>query len=154
MLQPTQQMVPGANVNVATGPSLPQQLTAHPYSQPTVPVGHVANMVGYPFLPQNYTYMPSGFQHAFAGNNAYHQSLAALLPQYKNSLPASSLPQSAAVASGYGYGSSINFPGQNFSLNQPSAPVGTTIGFNDGLSSQYKEGNHILSVQQVCFINH
>ncbi|KAF3451137.1 hypothetical protein FNV43_RR07227 [Rhamnella rubrinervis] len=79
--QPTQQTMPGASV--ATGPALPQHLAVHPYSQPTLPLGHFANMIGYPFLPQSYTYMPSAFQQAFAGNSTYHQSLAAVLPQYK-----------------------------------------------------------------------
>ncbi|KAF3451141.1 hypothetical protein FNV43_RR07232 [Rhamnella rubrinervis] len=52
--QPTQQTMPGASV--ATGPALPQHLAVHPYSQPTLPLGHFANMIGYPFLPQSYTH--------------------------------------------------------------------------------------------------
>ncbi|KAF3449862.1 hypothetical protein FNV43_RR05941 [Rhamnella rubrinervis] len=147
--QPTQQTMPGASV--ATGPALPQHLAVHPYSQPTLPLGHFANMIGYPFLPQSYTYMPSAFQQAFAGNSTYHQSLAAVLPQYKNSVSVSSLPQSAAaaaVASGYGFGSSTSIPGGNFPLNPPTAPTGTTIGYDDGISSQYKDANHLISLQQ------
>ncbi|KAL5839173.1 hypothetical protein ACOSQ4_011781 [Xanthoceras sorbifolium] len=144
--QPTPQTLPGANV--ATGPALPQHLAVHPYSQPTLPLGHFANMIGYPFLPQSYTYMPSAFQQTFAGNNTYHQSLAAVLPQYKNSVSVSSLPQSAAVASGYGFGSSTSIPGGNFPLNTPAAPAGTTIGYDDVLSSQYKDSNHLISLQQ------
>ncbi|KAI3744065.1 hypothetical protein L1987_57137 [Smallanthus sonchifolius] len=75
---------------LATGPAGPQHLTMHPYSHPTLPLGLFGNMIGYPFLPQNYTYMPSGFQPTFAGNNTYHQQVAAMLPQYKNSLSVSS----------------------------------------------------------------
>ncbi|KAM5587770.1 hypothetical protein ABKV19_006291 [Rosa sericea] len=143
--QPTQQTLPGAGV--ATGPALPQQLL-HPYSQPSLPLGHFSNMIGYPFLPQSYTYMPSAFQQAFAGNSTYHQSLAAVLPQYKNSVSVSSLPQSANIPSGYGFGSSTNIPGGNFPLNPPSAPTGTTIGYDDVISSQYKDSNHLMSLQQ------
>lgn len=145
--QPTQQQtLPGANV--ATGPALPQHLAVHPYSQPTLPLGHFANMIGYPFLPQSYTYMPSAFQQAFAGNSTYHQSLAAVLPQYKNSVSVSSLPQSGAIASGYGFGSSTSIPGGNFPVNPPTAPSGTTLGYDDVLSSQYKDASHLMSLQQ------
>ncbi|KAK6284039.1 hypothetical protein POUND7_002991 [Theobroma cacao] len=143
--QPTPQTLPGASV--ATGPALPQHLPMHPFSQPTLPLGHFANMIGYPFLPQSYTYMPSAFQQAFAGNSTYPQSLAAVLPQYKNSVSVSSLPQSAAVASAYGFGSSTSIPG-GLPLNPPTAPTGTTIGYDDVLSSQYKDSNHLMSLQQ------
>ncbi|XP_057749866.1 uncharacterized protein LOC130968544 isoform X1 [Arachis stenosperma] len=143
--QPNPQALPAS---VATAPALPQHLAVHPYSQPTLPLGHFANMIGYPFMPQSYTYMPSAFQQAFAGNNTYHQSLAAVLPQYKNSISVSSLPQSAAVPSGYGFGSSTSIPGGNFPLNPPAAPTSTTIGYDDVLNSQYKDNNHMISLQQ------
>ncbi|KAK4271795.1 hypothetical protein QN277_020434 [Acacia crassicarpa] len=141
-----QQSLPGAGM--ATGPVLPQHLAVHPYPQPTLPLGHFANMISYPFLPQSYTYMPSAFQQAFAGNSTYHQSLAAVLPQYKNSVSVSSLPQSAAIASAYGFGSSTSISGGNFPLNPPAAPTGTTIGYDDIISSQYKDNNHLISLQQ------
>ncbi|KAJ6416885.1 hypothetical protein OIU84_002717 [Salix udensis] len=144
--QPTPQTLPGANV--ATGPALPQHLAVHPYQQPALPLGHFANMISYPFMAQSYTYMPSAFQQTFAGNNSYHQSLAAVLPQYKNSVSVSSLPQSAAVASGYGFGSSTSIPTGNFPLNTPTAPAGTTIGYDDILGSQYKDASHLISLQQ------
>ncbi|XVF27381.1 hypothetical protein REPUB_Repub14bG0102700 [Reevesia pubescens] len=143
--QPTPQTLPGASV--ATGPALPQHLAMHPFSQHTLPLGHFPNMISYPFLPQSYTYMPSAFQQAFAGNSNYPQSLAAVLPQYKNSVSVSSLPQSAAIASGYGFGSSTSIPG-GLPLNPPTAPAGTTIGYDDVLSSQYKDSNHMMSLQQ------
>ncbi|XVF25524.1 hypothetical protein REPUB_Repub13aG0220000 [Reevesia pubescens] len=142
--QPTPQTLPGASV--ATGPALPQHLAMHPFSQPTLPMGHFANMISYPFLPQSYTYMPSAFQQAFAGNSNYPQSLAAMLPQYKNS-SVSSLPQSTAIPSGYGFGSSTSIPG-GLPLNPPAAPAGTSIGYEDVLSSQYKDSNHLMSLQQ------
>ncbi|KAJ6979387.1 hypothetical protein NC653_027518 [Populus alba x Populus x berolinensis] len=144
--QPTPQTLPGANI--ATGPALPQHLAVHPYQQPTLPLGHFANMISYPFMAQSYTYMPSAFQQTYAGNNSYHQSLAAVLPQYKNSVSVSSLPQSAAVASGYGFGSSTSIPAGNFPLNAPTAPAGTTIGYDDILGSQYKDASHLISLQQ------
>ncbi|KAF8050799.1 hypothetical protein N665_1877s0001 [Sinapis alba] len=144
--QPTQQNLAGANI--ATGPALPQQLPMHPYSQPTMPLAHFANMISYPMMPQNYPYMPSAFQQAFAGNSSYHQQqLAALLPQYKANLSPSNLPQSAtAPASAYGFGNSANVGSAgNFPLNQQqSAPTG----YEDVLSSQYKENSHLLALQQ------
>ncbi|XP_020220614.1 uncharacterized protein LOC109803447 isoform X2 [Cajanus cajan] len=144
--QPNAQTLSGGSV--ATGPTLPQHLAVHPYSQPTLPLGHFANMISYPFLPQSYTYMPSAFQQTFAGNSTYHQSLAAMLPQYKNNVSVSSLPQSAAIPPGYGFGSSTSIPGGNFSLNPPAAPTGTSIGYEDVLNSQFKDNNHMISLQQ------
>ncbi|KAJ4975556.1 hypothetical protein NE237_000662 [Protea cynaroides] len=152
--QPTAQTLPGTSI--ATGPALPQHLALHPYSQPTLPLGHFANMIGYPFLPQSYTYMPSAFQQAYTGNNAYHQSPAAVhsggikyaLPQYKSSIPTSNLPQSGAIASAYGgFGSSTNVPG-NFPLNPSTTPPSTTISYDDVISSQYKDSNHYVPLQQ------
>ncbi|KAF3657014.1 hypothetical protein T459_11117 [Capsicum annuum] len=144
--QPTQQMLPGNSV--ATGPSVPQHLTVHQYSQPAVPLGPFANMISYPFMHQNYSYMPSAFQQAFPGNNSYHQSLAAMLPQYKNTVSASSLPPSASVPSGYGaFGNTTNIPG-NFPINPPAAPSGTNLSYDDVLSSQYNDTNHLMSLQQ------
>lgn len=142
-----------SGTSVATGPPLPQHLAVHPYSQPTLPLGPYANMIGYPFLPQSFTYLPSAFQQAFAGNSTYHQSLAAVLPQYKNSISASSLPQSAAIpsASGYGaFGNNTSIPA-NFGMNPPAAPSGTNLNYEDVLSSQYKESLASLQQQVCCF---
>ncbi|KAL3615166.1 hypothetical protein CASFOL_040827 [Castilleja foliolosa] len=144
--QPGPQALSGTSV--ATGPPLPQHLAVHPYSQ----LGPYANMIGYPFLPQSYTYMPSAFQQPFAGSSNYHQSLAAMLPQYKSSVSVNSLtPQSAGVASGYGgsFGNSATIPG-NYSMNPPTAaPSATNLSYDDVLSSQYKDNtSHLLSLQQ------
>ncbi|KAJ9563666.1 hypothetical protein OSB04_008826 [Centaurea solstitialis] len=132
-----------------TGLNLPQHLAVHPYSQPNLALGPYANMISYPFLPQSYTYMPSGFQPAFAGNSTYHQQLAAILPQYKNSVSVSSLPpQSANVASGYGsFGNSTPIPG-NYQVNQAAGPAGSTISYEDVLNAHYKDNNQLLSLQQ------
>ncbi|ESQ52020.1 hypothetical protein EUTSA_v10016218mg [Eutrema salsugineum] len=151
--QPSQQNLP-PGANIATGPALPQQLPMHPYSQHTVPLAHFANMIGYPLMPQSYPYMPSAFQQAFAGNSSYHQSLAALLPQYKNNISASNVPQSATSAptsSAYGFGNSSNAGAGNYPLNhqqQQSAPSGASLSYEDALSLQYKQNNHLLSLQQ------
>ncbi|XP_076949622.1 uncharacterized protein LOC143622309 isoform X2 [Bidens hawaiensis] len=143
--QPTQQTPPGNTI--PTGPALPHHLL-HPYSQHTLPLGPFANMIGYPFLPQSYTYMPSGFQQAFAGHSNYHQQLAAILPQYKNSVSVSSLPQSAAVPSGYGsFGNSTALPG-NYQVNQPAGPAGSNLSYDDVLNAHYKENSQLLSLQQ------
>ncbi|KAK4421106.1 hypothetical protein Salat_2061100 [Sesamum alatum] len=121
--QPAPQTISGSSV--ATGPPLPQHLAVHPYSQPTLPLGPFANMIGYPFLPQSYTYMPSAFSAVIC-----------------------SLPQSAAVASGYGaFGSTATIPG-NYPMNPPAAPSGTTLNYDDVLSSQYKDSSQLLSLQQ------
>ncbi|KAK9064353.1 hypothetical protein SSX86_015735 [Deinandra increscens subsp. villosa] len=144
--QPTQQTPPGNTI--PTGPALPHQLAVHPYSQPTLPLGPFANMISYPFLPQSYTYMPSGFQQAFAGNSTYHQQLAAILPQYKNSLSVSSLPQSTAVPSGYGsFSNSTAVPG-NYQASQPGGPTGSTLSYDDVLNAHYKDNSQLLSLQQ------
>ncbi|KAI3824621.1 hypothetical protein L1987_06085 [Smallanthus sonchifolius] len=144
--QPTQQTPPGNTI--PTGPALPHHLAVHPYSQPTLPLGPFANMISYPFLPQSYTYMPSGFQQAFPGNSTYHQQLAAILPQYKNSVSVSSLPQSAAVPSGYGsFGNSAAVSG-NYQVNQPAGPAGSTLSYDDVLNAHYKDNSQLLSLQQ------
>ncbi|KAK6917235.1 GBF-interacting protein 1, N-terminal [Dillenia turbinata] len=144
--QPTPQTPP--STTAATGPALPQHLAVHPYTQPTLPLGPFPSMMGYPYLPQSFTYLPSAFQQAYAGNSTYHQSLAAMLPQYKNSVSVSSLPQSAAVASGYGgFGNSTNIPA-NFPLNPPAASAATSRAYDDIISSQYKDSGHLISLQQ------
>ncbi|CAH8365641.1 unnamed protein product [Eruca vesicaria subsp. sativa] len=155
--QPSQQQnLPGANV--ATGPALPQapqQLPMHPYSQHTVPLTHFANMISYPLMPQGYPYMPSAFQQAFSGNSSFHQSPAALLPQYKNNISSSNLPPSATsapISSAYGFGNSSNVGAGNFSLNQQqqqqASPTGATLSYEDIMSLQYKQNSHLLSLQQ------
>ncbi|KAL6006361.1 hypothetical protein ACLOJK_037312 [Asimina triloba] len=148
--QPAPQTLP--STSIPPGPSLPQHIPVHPYPQPAH-LGHFANMITYPFLP-SYPYVPSGFQQAYAGNSAFHQSPAAVPgglkythPQYKNSVSVSSLPQSASVGSGYGgLGSSNNLPG-SFMLNPSSATPSSTTGYEDVIS-QYKDSSHFLSLQQ------
>ncbi|KAK9284994.1 hypothetical protein L1049_024176 [Liquidambar formosana] len=151
--QPTSLSLPGTNV--ATGPALPQNLSVHSYSQPALPMGHSANMMGYPLMPQSFTYLPSAYQEAYPGSSAFHQSLAALEsaglkythPQYRSSASVSGLTQSAANASGYGgFGNSTNIPG-SFLQNSSTTPTGTTIGYDDLLSS-YRDGNHFIPHQQ------
>ncbi|XXG90527.1 hypothetical protein AAC387_Pa12g2268 [Persea americana] len=134
------------NTSIPPVPALPEHLPTHPYSQPTL----FANMTTYPFLPQSYSYMPSAFQQAYAANNVYHQSPAAVqgtgikysLPQYKNSISLSSLSHPATIASGYGgFGSSTNIPG-SFLLNPSTTPPSTAISFEEAIGSQYRDSNH------------
>ncbi|KAL9266279.1 hypothetical protein AKJ16_DCAP26813, partial [Drosera capensis] len=134
-----------AGSSVLGGAALQQQqqhLALHPYSQASLPF---PNMVGFPLLPQSYGYMPSAFTHSFAGNSSYQQAIAAMLPQYKNNISVGSLPQSATGA----YGAFGNSSPGNFPLNQPAAGAGTSMGYDDILSSQYKDVNHALSLHQI-----
>ncbi|KAJ6796522.1 Uncharacterized protein M6B38_218935 [Iris pallida] len=151
--QSTLQAVPNSNIPGGGGPALPQHLPLHPYSQPTLPLGHFANMIGYPFLPQSYTFLPSAaYQQAYPGNSPFHQSPAAgmkyTLPQYKSSVPGGTgLPQSPALPPGYGGLSNLtnSIPG-SFSLNP--TPASTTPSVDEAMSSLYKEGSHYLPLQQ------
>ncbi|KAI3900148.1 hypothetical protein MKW92_018228, partial [Papaver armeniacum] len=79
-----------------------------------------ANMAGNPFLHPTSYYILSAFQHAFSGNNTYHQSAAAVhgagmkntLPQFKKAVPSNSFPSATAIPSGHrGYAGSANLPG-------------------------------------------
>ncbi|WOL20624.1 hypothetical protein Cni_G29429 [Canna indica] len=135
------------STTMLTSPALAQHLPVHHYSQPALPLSHFANMISYPFLPQSYTYLPS------FPNSAFHQAPATVpgagmkysQPQYKSSVPVASLPQASAIASAYGgFGSSANIPG---TLNHSTASVNTTIGLDEALSLQYKDGNY-MSLQQ------
>ncbi|KAI0524731.1 hypothetical protein KFK09_004115 [Dendrobium nobile] len=145
------------STGITTGHAVPQHLPLHPYSQATLPLAPFANVISYPFLPQSYTYLPSAaFPQAYTTNDPFHQSPAAVhntalkytIPQNKSSISVASLPQPAAVASGYGsFSGSTNIP-VNFSLNPSSTPTSTTLGFSEALSSQYKEVAHYLSLQQ------
>ncbi|KAJ0232130.1 hypothetical protein HA466_0293350 [Hirschfeldia incana] len=99
-------------------------------------------------MPQNYPYIPSAFPQTLLHQQ---EQQAALLPQYKTILSPGNLPQSAAApASAYGFGNSTNVGSAgNFPLNQQSTPPGTTMSYEDVLSSQqYKESNHLLALQQ------
>ncbi|OAY80248.1 hypothetical protein ACMD2_18006 [Ananas comosus] len=154
-LQSTQSLSGSA---IPTGPPLPQHLPVHHYPQPSLPLGPYANMIGYPFLPQSYTYhLPSAsFQQPYSSNGPFHQSAATLptagmkstLPQYKNSFSVANLSQQGSVGSGYGaFGSSSNIPG-NFSLNPNTSLASTTLRLDEALSSQNKDAAHYMSLHQ------
>ncbi|KAF8695931.1 hypothetical protein HU200_036807 [Digitaria exilis] len=144
------------NTSIPSGLPVPQQLPVHPYSQPTLPLGPFASLVGYPYLPQNYFLPSAAFQQAYSSNGPFHQSAAPAvpgagmkysMPQYKSSPPASSLPQPSSLSGYGGFGNANNIPG-NLSLNQgaPSAP--TTLGFDEALGTQFKDPNHYAALQQ------
>ena len=144
------------STSIPSGLPQPQQLSLHPYSQPTLPLGPFASLVGYPYLPQNYYVPPAAFQQAYSSNGPFHQSGGAAvpgsamkysMPQYKSGLPVTSPPQHSSAVSGYGgFGSSSNIP--NFGQNQSASPA-TTMGIDEALSSQLKEANHYMALQQV-----
>ncbi|CAL4962225.1 unnamed protein product [Urochloa decumbens] len=144
------------STSIPSGLPLPQQLPVHPYSQPTLPLGPFASLVGYPYMPQNYFLPSAAFQQAYSSNGPFHQSAAPAvpgagmkysMPQYKSSPPASSLPQPSSLSGYGGFGNANNIPG-NFSLNQgaPSAP--TSLGFDEALGTQFKDPNHYAALQQ------
>ncbi|XBI18425.1 hypothetical protein VPH35_060213 [Triticum aestivum] len=143
------------STSIPSGLPQPQQLSLHPYSQPTLPLGSFASLVGYPYLPQNYYVPPAAFQQAYSSNGPFHQSGGAAvpgsamkysMPQYKSGLPVTSPPQHSSAVSGYGgFGSSSNIP--NFGQNQSASPA-TTMGIDEALSSQFKEANHYMALQQ------
>ncbi|CAN8325097.1 unnamed protein product [Cochlearia groenlandica] len=131
-----QNAMPGAGQQAA---ALAQHLALNPYShQPGMPLGPYGNLISYPFMPQSYNpYMPSGFQQAFPAGS--HQSLAAMLPQYKTQATAPPVPPPSAYGYGGGAASSNNFP-----LN----PTNTANSYEDVLSAQFKESNHLASSLQ------
>ncbi|KAL1805733.1 hypothetical protein ACET3Z_028801 [Daucus carota] len=144
-LHSTQQHLSGKH---ASEQSDPQHLPAHQNSQPVHPFGPFANMNSYSYVPQDETYMPFALQQAFAGNGTYHQSLGATLPQYKNSVSLSSLPQPATVSAGYGNFEDSMINSGNYALNPSVVPAGSTIGYEDLLSTRYKDSSYSISPQQ------
>lgn len=135
-----------------TSPAFPQALPVPHYSQPALPLGHFANLLSYPILPQSYPYLPP-MQQTLSAVSPYHQSTA--LPnagmkysqlQYISNLPTSSLPQASAISHYGGFGSSSSIPG-GLNLTHTTAS-NTTIGINEALSQQYREASHFLSLQQ------
>ncbi|KAH9567738.1 hypothetical protein CY35_03G040700 [Sphagnum magellanicum] len=148
-----------------TAPSLPQQpLPMHAYAaQP--PLGHFGNYLGYQYLPPNYPYMHTTYQHNYGpSNNAYAQTTAVSsypstavsaypaggsaplkysVPQYKPSVATGNDPHSASAISyeSYtttpsGYGSSSAGTASNHS------------GYDDIAVSQYKDNSLYIPSQQ------
>ncbi|XP_062232240.1 uncharacterized protein LOC133929487 isoform X2 [Phragmites australis] len=146
------------STSITSGPPLPQHIALHPYAQAaTLPLGY-ASMIGYPSLPPSYAYIPpAAFQQPYINSGLFHQAAAAVpnssmkypLPQYKSNIALASLPQPASMLSSYvgGFGTANNMPG-NFTLNQSTASATTTLGFDGTVSSQYKDGNQFISLQQ------
>jgi hypothetical protein len=144
------------STGVAPGPPLPHHLL-HPYAQGGLPLGY-ANMIGYPSLPQSYAYLPqAAFQQQYMSSGLFHQGAAAApnsgikypMPQYKSNVPLASLPQPASLLSNYigGYGTTNGMPG-NFAMNQSTPSTTPALGFDGTMPSQYKDGNHYISLQQ------
>ncbi|KFK28492.1 hypothetical protein AALP_AA7G003100 [Arabis alpina] len=129
-----QNAMPGAGQQQQQAAALAQHLALNPYSQPGMPLGPYGNLISYQFMPQSYNpYMPSAFQQAFPTGN--HQSLAAMLPQYKTQATAPPVPPPSAYGFGGGAASSNNYP-----LNSTSA----ANSYEDVL----RESNHLASSLQ------
>ncbi|KAL5990062.1 hypothetical protein ACLOJK_010959 [Asimina triloba] len=148
--QPPQAMLSNS---MPTGPTIPQHLALQHLAQPTLPSGHFANMIGYPYLPQSYPYLPSVIQQAYAtANSAYSQSPAALqnadvkypLLQYKNSVPVGNLPQ--LVSSSYGLGGLTNSLG-NSVPNLSNLSPSTSISYEGVTGAQFKASNDYMLQQ-------
>ncbi|KQK04686.1 uncharacterized protein LOC100825596 isoform X2 [Brachypodium distachyon] len=140
---------------------LPHHLALHPYAQATLPLGYTS-MMGYPSLPQSYYLPPAAFQQPYMNSGLFHQAAAAAaaaaapnsnvkypMPQYKSNVPLASMPQQASLLSNYvgGFGTANGMPG-NYALNQSSVPANAAPGFDGTMPSQYKDGNHYISLQQ------
>ncbi|PWA81641.1 hypothetical protein CTI12_AA181060 [Artemisia annua] len=114
--QLTQQTLPG--YILPTGPALLQHLV-HPYSQPTLPLGPFAKMIGYHFLHQSYTNVLSGFQKTFAFASVTGRSFRPLLQVMDL------------------FGNSTVIP-ENYQVNEPAGPAGSTISYDDVLANHYR----------------
>lgn len=133
-----------------------QHLPLHHYTQPSLPIGQFSNMIRYPFLPQSY-YLPS-YQQTYAANSPFHQTTLVPAantkypqPQYRSSLPLTSLPQAYTISNSYGeFGNSSTLPG-SFTLNHTSPSSAATIGLDEALRLHYKEG--YTSSHQVLVIS-
>ncbi|CAE6189658.1 unnamed protein product [Arabidopsis arenosa] len=132
----SQNAMPSAGQQAA---AFTQHLALNPYShQPRMPLGHHGNLISYPFLAQSYNpYMPSPFQQAFPTGNL--QSLAAMLPQYKTQATAPPVPPPSVYGFGGGDASS-----NSFLLN----PTSVANSYDDVLSSQFNDNNHLASSLQ------
>lgn len=149
--QQSSQALPGSNLAYRAVPE--QLLSERSYSQPTLPLGESANMIGYPSMPRSQTYVPSALQQAYQGSSTYHDSVAGMnynLSQYRNGATMSSLPLSNDNNSAYRsfVGNSNNIPG-NFLHNMSTSPTRSAVGYNDLLHYQYRDGNSSTRFQQV-----
>ncbi|XP_068335781.1 uncharacterized protein [Pyrus communis] len=132
---------------------LPQRHAARSYAQPTHSYEQLANIIGYPSMPQaqNYSPMPSNLQQEYLGGSAFHQSGASMeynFPQYRSGASVSRLPTSAAaaVAGHGGFGASNNNHGSF--LHNASATPGSIADYDDVFRPQYKDGNHLTALYQ------
>ncbi len=151
-----------------TVPSLPQQpLPMHPYAaQP--PLGHFGNYLGYQYVPPNYPYMHTAYQHNYGpSNNAYAQAPTASsypsaavsaypagssapvkypVPQYKPGVATGNAPHSA---------SAVGYEGYTTPSGYGSNPVGTasnTSGYDDVAVSHYKDNSLYIPNQQASIL--
>jgi hypothetical protein len=129
------------------------------------PLGHFGNYLGYQYVPPNYPYMHTAYQHNYGpSNNAYAQAPTASsypsaavsaypagssapvkypVPQYKPGVATGNAPHSASAVSYEGYTTPSGY-GSN--------PVGTasnTSGYDDVAVSHYKDNSMYIPNQQT-----
>ncbi|KAM2268070.1 hypothetical protein ACFX1S_046241 [Malus domestica] len=142
---------PGAVPLSEVSSVLPQHHAARSYAQPTHSYEQLANIIGYPSMPQaqNYSPMPSNLQQEYLGGSAFHQSGASMeynFPQYRSGASVSRLPTSAAAAGRGSFGASNNNHGSF--LHNASATPGSIADYDDVFRPQYKDGNHLTALYQ------
>ncbi|KAL5795504.1 hypothetical protein ACOSQ2_000324 [Xanthoceras sorbifolium] len=150
---PASQALPGSNL--VKGNYLSQHLSVHPYSQPELSLGELANMTGYLSMPQSQTFVPSALPQAYSDSSAFHDSLAGMNynpSQYRSGAAMNSMRLPNGSNAGYGsfVGSSANLPG-SFLHNLSTSHIGTGTGYDDLLRSQFKDGNVIPHQQNNGF---
>ncbi|KAK0589325.1 hypothetical protein LWI29_012662 [Acer saccharum] len=150
---PASQALPGSNL--AKGNVLPQHLSVHPYAQPEMSLRELANMTGYPSMPQSQSYVPSALPQPYPDSSAFHDSRAGMnynLSQYRSGAAMNSMHLPKGSNAGYGsfVGSSTNLPG-SFLHNLSTSHTGTGASYEDLLRSQIKDGNVIPQQQNSGF---
>eukprot|EP00249_Psilotum_nudum_P016373 c25790_g1_i1 orf=269-3280(+) len=140
-----------------------QSLPIHAYTaQPSgLPLGPFTNVFSYQYVPPSFAYLPSPYQHSYAGNSGYHQAPtgssypvsgggAAVkypMPQYKPGGGGGAGLHSAVVAGTAGYGGYSNSPTGTYAVN-PTVTIGNSTGYDDA-APQYKDNSLYIQNQQV-----
>lgn len=141
----------------------PVRLRAYPTQPAGVPISpYASNVFGYQYVPPNYAYMHTPFQHSYIGSNSYLQPPAGSsyspggstpspagaatvkypVPHYK---PHGAVAGNAALATGYsGFASTP----AGFAAINPTVNVGFGSSYDDMVGPQFKESNLFIPNQQ------
>ncbi|CAK9133186.1 unnamed protein product [Ilex paraguariensis] len=143
--QPTLSNLPQSGI--ATGAALTQHPTKDPYSRPSLSMGHDADTIGCPSLPQGYTYMTSALQQECHGGSPKYKSPTAVQNGNMNyNIPMceglSSLPQYADITPGY-----ARFA-RSFQQNPSTSPARAAMSYDDILSPQSNNQNDYITPQE------